>query len=99
MVVSEPSLAMLQGSDLPRISATFNFARDLPIMHMKGHTRSLGALPPEQEQMRTNVSYEVYTVLASDLRQASKSLSLEENGIEYLWNQNLSKKTLGQEKG
>jgi hypothetical protein len=96
MAASEMPLASMTG--LPHTLGSFMFAQDSPLYATEKPYQVVGTLPPEQEHMRSNLTFEERDQIpVYDLRNVALSLSLDLHGIEIVEQVGLSAFDLGNE--
>jgi hypothetical protein len=68
---------------LPSVLGSFTFVKDDPKHLLEEPYEVVGLLPPEEEDMRTNLSYEVHEMPVFDIRSRLDILSLEIHQFEF----------------
>jgi len=76
-------MTSLTPEGLPNVLGSFTFVKDDPKHLFEEPYEVTGLLPPEEEHMRTNLSYEVHEMPVYDLRTKLDSLSLEVDQFEF----------------
>jgi hypothetical protein len=96
MMIPQASLNFV---DLPCTQANFRFVKDSPLYQTEIPYEVVGTLPPEEENLRSNLKWEGHEVPVHDLRQHASSLSIETNGFELIRRKELSVFDLDTETG